>query len=63
MPLFLITRDGADEEEKPRLVSAKTKTKAIKFVVGDMFDAATVDSKTAHAFGVQGVDIEDADAE
>ena len=63
MALYLVTRKDAAEDEKPRLIEAKTNKGAIAFVVGDMFAASAVDTKTAYAFGAQGVEIEDASAE
>lgn len=62
MALYLVTREDAGPDEKPRLIEAKTKSSAIKFVVGDMFNADPVDTKTAYAFGAKGVEIEDATA-
>ena len=63
MPLYLVTRKGAGEDEKPRLIEAKTNKGAIAFVVGSEYAASAVDTKTAYAFGAQGVEIEDASAE
>lgn len=62
MALYLVTREGADKDEKPRLIEAKTNKGAIAFVAGNMFNADAIDTKTAHAFGAQGVKIEDANA-
>lgn len=60
MPLYLVTREGAPKDEKPRLIEAKTNKGAVAFVAGNMFNADAVDTKTAYAFGSQGIEIEDA---
>jgi len=62
MAIYLITRDGAPDDEKPRIVEARTKPAAISLVAKDMFAAEVMSTKEAMAWAAQGVELEEIDA-
>lgn len=63
MATYLVTREGAPEGEKPRLVDARTKTAAIAHVARTSYNAEPVGLKTALAWSKQGVELEEAKAD
>lgn len=63
MAVYLVTREGAAEGEKPRLVDARTKTQAIGHVARSSFAAEPVSTKTAMGWAKEGVELEEANPE
>lgn len=57
---YLVTREGADEGELPRMVEARTANSAIAFVARNSFAAAPVSTKQAVEWSKKGVEIEEA---
>lgn len=63
MAVYLITREGAAEGEKPRIVEARTKVSAIAHVAKTSFAAETISTKAAMAWAKEGVELEEAGAD
>jgi hypothetical protein len=63
MAVYLVTREGSAEGEKPRMVEARTKTSAIAHVARSTFAAEPISTKTAVGWSKQGVEIEEAGSE
>lgn len=63
MAVYLVTRDGAAEGEKPRMVEARTAASAIAFVARDTFGAEPLSLKQAVAFTKEGIEIEEVKAD
>lgn len=62
MAVYLVTRDGAGPDEKPRMIEARTKPAAIAFAARSTFGAEPLTTKEAVNWSKQGVEIEDASA-
>ena len=63
MAVYLVTREGAAEGEKPRIVEARTKTQAIGHVARNTFAAEPISTKAAMSWAKEGVELEDASPE
>lgn len=63
MAVYLVTREGAAEGEKPRMVEARTKAQAIAHVARSSFGAEVLSTKAAVGWTKEGVEIEEAGAE
>lgn len=63
MACYLITREGAVEGEKPRIVEARTKVAAIAHVARSSFAAETISTKAAMTWAKEGVELEEAGAD
>ena len=63
MATYLITREGAPEGEKPRIVEARTKQSAIGHVARNSFNAEPISTKAAMAWAKEGVELEEANPE
>lgn len=59
MAVYLVTREGANPDELPRMVEARLKSQAINHVAGQMFAATPVSTREAVAWSQKGVEIED----
>ncbi len=62
MAVYLVTRENAEEGEKPRMVEARTKVAAIAHVARTSFGAEPISTKAAVGWSKEGVDIEEASA-
>lgn len=63
MATYLVTREGAVEGEKPRMVEARTKASAISHVARDTFAAEPISLKSAIGWTKEGVELEEANAD
>lgn len=63
MAVYLVTREGAEEGEKPRMIEARTKPAAIAFAARSSFGAEPLTTKEAVTWAQQGVEIEEANPE
>lgn len=60
MTTFLVTREGAADGEKPRMVEARSKAQAIGFVARKSLTAEPVSMKAAISWTKEGVELETA---
>ena len=63
MAVYLVGREGATKNEKPRMVEARTAASAIAHVARNSFSAVPLGIKEALAYSKQGVDLETAGEE
>jgi len=63
MTAYIVTREGAVEGEKPRLVEARTRVAAIGHVARTSFGAEPVSMKEAMQWAKEGVEMETAGEE
>ena len=63
MATYLVTREGADDGEKPRIVEARTKQSAIGHVARTSYNAEPISTKAAMAWAKEGVELEEANPE
>lgn len=59
MAVYLVTREGAEEGEKPRMVDARYKASAINHVAGSMFSATPLSTREALTWAKQGIELEE----
>lgn len=59
MATYIVTREGAPEDEKPRMVEARTQASAIAHVARTQFTALPISTKEAVSWAKKGVDLED----
>lgn len=55
MAIYLVTREGAEDGEKPRIIEARTKTAAIAYAARSTFGAEPLSTKEAMTWAKQGV--------
>lgn len=60
MAVYLVGREGATEEEKPRIVEARTAASAIAHVAKKTFAAQVISTKVAMTYAAQGIELETA---
>lgn len=63
MAVYLVGREGAGEEEKPRIVEARTQASAIAHVARTSYSAVPLTTKEAMAWAKKGIDCETAGEE
>lgn len=59
MATYLVTREGAVEGEKPRMVEARTQASAVAHVARTEYKAEPISTKQAVDWAKRGVDLED----
>lgn len=59
MATYIVTREGAPEDEKPRMVEARNQAAAIAHVARSSYAAMPISTKTAVELSKQGVELED----
>lgn len=60
MAVYLVGREGAGPDEKPRIVEARTAASAIVHVAKKQFAAQVITTKEAMQYAAQGVELETA---
>ena len=60
MAVYLVGREGAGPDEKPRIVEARTAKSAIAHVARNSFGAQVISTKQAMEYAKQGVELESA---
>lgn len=63
MAVYLVTREGADKDELPRMVESRTAAGAINHVAKKVYGAQALSTREAVAWSQKGVEIEDPKAE
>ena len=63
MATYIVTREGAAEDELPRMVEARNQAAAIAHVARSSYTAMPISTKQAVDFSKRGVDLEDPKAE
>lgn len=58
MAVYLVGREGAGPEEKPRIVEARTAMSAIVHVAKKTLGAQVISTKQAMQYAAQGVELE-----
>lgn len=59
MAVYVVTREGAPEDEKPRMVEARNQAAAIAHVARSSYAAMPISTATAVKLSKEGVELED----